>query len=208
MLRSLLLEASFCASCCITAQTGSVNERHFKFCFCFSPNLQELPKPQALMQEHLSADEASLQTIDREEKHDENKQPEKEKKDSAENTESENEAESTNDGETDEVVDMNGNGVHIKLPLDLNLSELAHAMLKENQKYYSGGVLGNSYKTMCIYRSKMNCVVERRRSEELVDSPAKTMRLPFGMEINTDPKQHKVTGERIAIFCETGNEPK
>lgn len=150
---------------------------------------QELPKAQALMQDHLSADEANLQTIDRDEKQ-QKKQPQLEKKGPTENAESEDDDESAADSESDESTDMNGNRIHIKLPLDLNLSELAHAMLRENQK------------------SKMNCVVERRRSEEMVDSPAKTMRLPFGMQFNSEPKKQKVTGERIAISCETGNEPK
>lgn len=150
---------------------------------------QELPKAQALMQDNLSADEANLQTIDREEKKPEHKP--QEKKESAENTESEDDDDSAADGESDETADMNSNNrVRVKMPMDLDLTELAHTMLRENQK------------------SKMNCVVERRRTEELVDTPAKTMRLPFGMEFNADPKKQKVTGERIAIFCETGNEPK
>lgn len=152
---------------------------------------QELPKAQALMQDHLSADEANLQTIERDEKQ-QKKSSEAAKKESSETNESENDDDESGSegGESDESADMNANRVHIKLPLDLDLSELAHAMLRENHK------------------SKMNCVVERRRSEELVDSPAKTMRLPFGMELNTEPKKQKVTGERIAIFCETGNEQK
>lgn len=53
----------------------------------------------------------------------------------------------------------------------------------------------------------MNCVVERRRAEELIDTPAKTMQLPFGMNLTSEPKKQKVTGERIAIFCDNG-EPK
>lgn len=146
---------------------------------------QELPKAAALMQDQLSADEASLQTVEEKPK---KKAAEPEKKEtSAENHDDDEDDES----DSDESADMNNaNRVHIKLPLDLDLTELAHAMLRENQK------------------SKMNCVVERRRSEEMVDSPLKTMRLPFGMAFNTEPKQQKVTGERIAIFCETGNEPR
>ena len=54
----------------------------------------------------------------------------------------------------------------------------------------------------------MNCVVERRRSEEFIDAPSKTMNLPFGVNLTTDPKKQKITGERMAIFCETGNEEK
>lgn len=72
--------------------------------------------------------------------------------------------------------------VHVKLPLDLDLSDLAHAVLMNNQK------------------SRMNCVVERRRTEEMPEN------MPFQMFLN-EPKKEKVTGERIAIFCETG-EPK
>lgn len=146
---------------------------------------QELPKAAALMQDQLSADEASLQTVEEKPK---KKATEPEKKESSAENHDEDE---DDEGESDESADMNNaNRVHIKLPLDLDLSELAHAMFRENHK------------------SKMNCVVERRRSEEMVDSPIKTMRLPFGMAFNTEPKQQKVTGERIAIFCETGNEPK
>lgn len=55
-------------------------------------------------------------------------------------------------------------------------------------------------------RSRMNCVVERRRTEEVVDAPARNVQLPFGMNVSTDPKKQKITGERIAIFCDNGNE--
>lgn len=153
---------------------------------------QELPKAQALMQDNLSADESNLQTIDRDEgkKHkQEESQHKQHKEDSDESSDSEDEEDSSSDGESDESVDMN-NRIHVKLPLDLHLTDLANAILRENQK------------------SRMNCIVERRRSEEMVDSPAKMMRLPFGMDMATDPKQQKVTGERIAIFCESGNELK
>lgn len=47
----------------------------------------------------------------------------------------------------------------------------------------------------------MNCIIERRRAEELMDTP---MRGPFGMNMNGEP-QKKITGERMAIFCESGN---
>lgn len=54
----------------------------------------------------------------------------------------------------------------------------------------------------------MNCVVERKHAEEIVDSPSKTVALPFGMNLTTDPKKARITGERISIFCEGGNENK
>ncbi|XP_037890192.1 putative mediator of RNA polymerase II transcription subunit 26 isoform X1 [Glossina fuscipes] len=77
-----------------------------------------------------------------------------------------------------------------KLPLELDLSDLAAALLQNNKK------------------SRMNCVVERKHAEELVDSPSKTVTLPFGMNLTTDPKKARITGERISIFCEGGNENK
>lgn len=48
----------------------------------------------------------------------------------------------------------------------------------------------------------MNCVIERRRAEELVDSLPKMT--PLGFNFNNEPKK-RVTGERMAIFCESGN---
>lgn len=80
-------------------------------------------------------------------------------------------------------VDSEMKRVHIKLPLDFDLSELAHEIMMNNQK------------------SRMNCVVERRRTEEVDDEP-KPMN-PFSVFMN-EPKKEKVTGERIAIFCESG----
>lgn len=151
---------------------------------------QELPKAQALIQDNLSADEANLQNIDREEKEKKPAEKPQQKKESTESTDNDDEDEPAADGDSDESADMNNNRVRVKMPMELDLSELAHAMLRDNQK------------------SKMNCVVERRRTEEMVDAPSKIMRFPFGMEFNTEPKKQKVTGERIAIFCETGNEPK
>lgn len=58
------------------------------------------------------------------------------------------------------------------------------------------------------HRSRMNCVVERKHAEELVDTPSKTVALPFGMNLTTEPKKARITGERISIFCEGGNENK
>lgn len=47
----------------------------------------------------------------------------------------------------------------------------------------------------------MNCVIERRRAEELLDS---SRSMPFGFSMNAEPKK-RVTGERMAIFCESGS---
>lgn len=89
----------------------------------------------------------------------------------------------SHDDESDESEEMNH--VQIKLPTGLQLGDIANAILETNQK------------------SRMNCVVERRRSEEFVDTPAKTVQLPFGLNIKTEPKKQKVTGERMVIVCES-----
>lgn len=46
----------------------------------------------------------------------------------------------------------------------------------------------------------MNCVVERRRTEEIPENP-------FSAFLEEEKPKEKVTGERVSIFCETG-EPK
>lgn len=51
----------------------------------------------------------------------------------------------------------------------------------------------------------MNCIIERRRAEELVDTPDRVM--PFGFQMNAEPKK-RITGERMAIFCESGSAVK
>lgn len=92
-------------------------------------------------------------------------------------------AEPSSADESDEVK-----RVQVKMPLELELDHIANAILEQNQK------------------AKMNCIVERRRAEEIVDAPGRTLQLPFGLNINTDPKQKKVTGERLVIMCESGME--
>lgn len=47
----------------------------------------------------------------------------------------------------------------------------------------------------------MNCVVERRRTEEMPEMN------PFSAFLQEEKPKEKVTGERVSIFCETG-EPK
>uniref|UniRef100_A0A336MET4 CSON014934 protein n=1 Tax=Culicoides sonorensis TaxID=179676 RepID=A0A336MET4_CULSO len=90
--------------------------------------------------------------------------------------------------DSDESQDMNR--VQFKLPLDIDLNELASKFMQSNQK------------------TKMNCVVERRRAEELSDgAPAKMVQLPFGINLQTEQKPKRViTGERIAIVCESNVE--
>ncbi|XP_050312383.1 uncharacterized protein LOC126747661 [Anthonomus grandis grandis] len=98
------------------------------------------------------------------------------------------------DNSIDNSDDEEENKVHFKLPLQLDFDELAGNLIAKNQK------------------SKMNCIVEKKRAEEIVDHQPKTVRLPFGVNITTDPRLEKLTGERMVIICESGNtqstEPK
>lgn len=82
-------------------------------------------------------------------------------------------------------IDAEMKRVHIKMPVDIDLSELAHNIMMNNQK------------------SRMNCVIERRRTEQ-VEEPQPMD--PFRALLN-EPKREKVTGERISISCDSG-EPK
>lgn len=57
-------------------------------------------------------------------------------------------------------------------------------------------------------RSRMNCVIEKKRAEEVMDHQPKTLRLPFGVNITTDPRFEHVTGERLSIVCESGHDER
>jgi hypothetical protein len=141
---------------------------------------QELPNAEALLQSKPDDNE-----ISKDQKDETEKKEVKVSESSPPESESENDSSFSDSDESNEL-----NRVHIKLPLELDLSELANAILENNQK------------------SRMNCVVERRRAEEFVDAPPKTMQLPFGVNLTMDQKRKRVTGERMAIFCESGVEPR
>lgn len=145
---------------------------------------KELPRAEALLGRENGDDD--LQSLDREEpiKKVEHKHQKSEPKPSEEEA---NLNENYGDSEETEEMQQKYPG---KIPLELDLSELAAALLQNNKK------------------SRMNCVVERKHAEEIVDSPSKTVALPFGMNLTTDPKKARITGERISIFCEGGNENK
>lgn len=80
--------------------------------------------------------------------------------------------------------------IQIKLPLQLDFDEIAGSLMEKN------------------HRSRMNCVVEKKSAEEVTDHQAKTVRLPFGVNITTDPRYEHITGERMAIYCESGHDQR
>ena len=57
-------------------------------------------------------------------------------------------------------------------------------------------------------RSRMNCVVEKRRAEEIVDHQPHTIQLPFGVNLTTDPRYEHISGEKMAIYCESGKDQR
>lgn len=77
--------------------------------------------------------------------------------------------------------------IQIKVPLQLDFDDLAGALMEKNQK------------------SRMNCIVEKKRADQIVDHQPKTVQLPFGLNLTTDPRFERISGERMVIFCESGN---
>lgn len=133
---------------------------------------QDSPQSEALLSQDASD---NMQDLSKDEMNKPNK------KDDANPDDVENINGEHNEDDSDDI-DAEMKRVHIKLPLDFDLSELAHNIMMNNQK------------------SRMNCVVERRRTEK-VDEPQAMD--PFRALLN-EPTKEKVTGERLSIFCETG----
>jgi hypothetical protein len=73
----------------------------------------------------------------------------------------------------------------IKLPLELNLQE---QMFERN------------------HRSHMNCVIEKKKAEEIVDEQSKPLPPLLGLNMSTDPRYLHFTGEKMAISCDSGKD--
>ncbi|KAJ3629908.1 hypothetical protein MTP99_014271 [Tenebrio molitor] len=142
--------------------------------------------PEPLIQEEPQSQKRNIGTVQKEEREKNINEIDNNSVDSSENSEdSGNRADSDDESSSSESVEKIP--IRIKLPLQLNFDDLAGALIEKNQK------------------SRMNCVVEKKRAEEIVDHQPKTLRLPFGVNLTTDPRYERVSGERMAIFCESGN---
>lgn len=106
------------------------------------------------------------------------------------NTDDNNISQDSSESDESSSEDEERTPIHIKLPLQLDFDDLAGALMEKNQ------------------RSRMNCIVEKKKAEEVIDHQPKTVRLPFGLNLTTDPRYEHVTGERMAIFCESGDEQR
>lgn len=94
--------------------------------------MQELPKAEALLQAR-EVSENDLQNLEKDidaEKKPTTAAPVDEKKETDNDKESESDSSFSDSDESGEL-----NRVHIRLPLDLDLSDLANAILENNQKY-------------------------------------------------------------------------
>ena len=138
---------------------------------------ERLPlQPEALIQERNYEPEPKQQVETTSEKSKPEPEPQKLEDESSDSS-----------SESDEDDDEEERPIHIKLPLQLDFDDLAGALMEKNQK------------------SRMNCMVEKKRAEEVVDHKPKTVSLPFGLNLTTDPRYERVSGERMVIFCESGN---
>lgn len=52
-------------------------------------------------------------------------------------------------------------------------------------------------------KGNVNCIVEKRKNEELVDHAPMSLNLPspFGMNITTPPRLQHLTGEQMIVIC-------
>lgn len=139
---------------------------------------QDLPRPEALQTREVNSN--VVQDLSKDEMNKPNKKDET-NPDDVEAINTENEIDSPDNDERDDM-----RKIRVKLPLDFDLTELAHNLLMNNQK------------------SRMNCVVERRRTEEMNENPMKALN-PFSALLDDEQPREKVTGERVSIFCETGD---
>ncbi|XP_015522830.2 bromodomain-containing protein 4 [Neodiprion lecontei] len=140
-------------------------------------------QPEALVQDHVDPTD-SLQVLTNSVETEKEVQPDtkdmKVQKDESSKT-----AESNDSNDTEEEDDYDDDEfppVHIKLPLQLDLDDIAGTLMQQ-------------------VRSRVSCVVERKRAGELTDGSNDN-----SIDNSTDPQRfQKLLGERIAIFCESGN---
>jgi hypothetical protein len=56
------------------------------------------------------------------------------------------------------------------------------------------------------HRSHMNCIIEKKKAEEIVDEQSKPLPPLLGINMSTDPRYLHFTGEKMAISCDSGND--
>ncbi|KAF5274642.1 hypothetical protein FQR65_LT16939 [Abscondita terminalis] len=185
VLVSIILGGFILASAYVSATASCKQlEQELQLLTETADRLQPL-QPEALVQDEQQAKELTkpankIKEIDDNNVHEEHAENNNENPDSGES-----------DDEEEKVTP-----IHIKLPLHLDLDDIAGSIIDKNQ------------------RSKMNCIVEKKRAEEVVDHKPKSIQLPFGLNLTTDPRVEHVTGERMTHSSATargtrgnGNDP-
>ena len=140
-------------------------------------------QPQALIQDTSETKEVQQSLA---EQTSAKKEPEPDTKDIKLQKEDENNSKSDNesgdhDDDDDDYDDDEFPPVHIKLPLQFDFDEIAGTLIQEA-------------------RSRVSCVVERRRADQVMDGANNN-----NLENNTDSRYQRLSGERVAILCESGN---
>ncbi|GAB6025775.1 hypothetical protein CHUAL_011756 [Chamberlinius hualienensis] len=75
----------------------------------------------------------------------------------------------------------------LNFPIHIDLDDITGKMMEKNQ------------------RARLNCVIEKKRSEEIIPRSSKTLQTPFG-NLTTDPKFTHITGETMSLTCRGGND--
>lgn len=97
-----------------------------------------------------------------------------------------------------------------------DLDEIANVSISTKRSYWKyiwqlGKQLNHKHTFVQILMQKnikgnVNCIVEKRRNEELVDHAPMFLNLPsanlpFGLNITTPPRLQHLTGERMIVIC-------
>ncbi|XP_054012440.1 bromodomain-containing protein 4 [Hylaeus anthracinus] len=140
-------------------------------------------QPEALIQESTAAKEIQQSLA---ENTPSKKDPEPDTKDIKIQKDDENNSKTDNengdhDEDDDDYDDDEFPPVHIKLPLQFDFDEIAGTLIQEA-------------------RSRVSCVVERRRADQVMDGANNN-----NVENATDSRYQRLSGERVAILCESGN---
>ncbi|XP_072753579.1 uncharacterized protein [Anoplolepis gracilipes] len=134
-------------------------------------------QPEALVQESVESKD-SLQNLAAPTK----KEVEPDTKDMKVQGEDSSKSDSDSSDDDDDYDDDEFPPVHIKLPLQLDLDDIAGTLIQQA-------------------RSRVSCVVERRRADEVMDGTGDN-----GLDNSTDPQRfQRLSGERVAILCESGS---
>ncbi|KAJ8919675.1 hypothetical protein NQ315_006203 [Exocentrus adspersus] len=190
VLVSVVLGSFILASAYVTANASCRQlEQELELLSEAADRFQPPPQPEALIQEAPLPVKRHSDPLQAEEE-----APQRDAKEIETNS-IDNDSDSNSDGKSSESSSYESNEteeeertpIRFKLPLQLDFDDLAGTLIEKNQ------------------RSKMNCIVEKKRAEEVVDHQPKTIRLPFGVNLTTDPRFERLSGERMIIICESGH---